>query len=81
MASGDPLKQISHGHVADRERAAAALEARELQQIDDEPLEPPRLVLDNLHVSRARRLVERDARHGERFDIPADRGQGRIELV
>ena len=70
-----------HGHLLAAQRPAAAFEPRELEQVADDPLEPMRLVVDDVQVALARRLVERQLLHRQRFEVAAHRGQRRHQLV
>ena len=81
MPIDDAAEQIRHCDLLEGERAAAAFEAREVEQIADQLLELLRLFADDRQVARLRLLVEREVGHAERFGVAADRGQRRHQLV
>ena len=64
------------GRAARTDRERAATQSGEVEQVADEPLEPPRLALD--HRARAGRLEHAVL---ERLGMAADRGERRLELV
>ena len=72
-----PLER-EHPHV---ERADTVLEPRQIDQVLDDPIEPPCLAIQGLEVALARRRVERELRHLQRFEIAAHRRQRRLQLV
>ncbi len=57
MAIGDAAEQLPNRHVLASQRAASALEAREVEQIADEGFELLRLVADDVQVTAARRRI------------------------
>ena len=61
MAGGDAVEQPGNRHVFSTQRAAAAFEAGEIEQVTDDVLESMRLFLDDVQVALARRGVELSA--------------------
>ena len=78
---GDAAEQIVGQHFLLVERAAASFEARQIQQLPDDRFELVRLLVRDVEVAAARPLVELQLRHAQRFDVAADRGQRRHQLV
>ena len=81
VALGDPLEQVVDGHGLDRQRAAAAFELRQIEQVADDRLELVGFAIDDVEVAAARGLVHREVRHGERLRVAADGGERRHQLV
>ena len=81
VPGADAIEQLRDADRLDREGPAAALEARELQQIANQPLEPLRFVADDRQVARACRLVERQLRHRQRLEVSPHRRHRRRQLV
>ena len=81
VALGDPLEQVVDGHGLDRQRAAAAFELRQIEQVADDRLELVGFAIDDVEVAAARGLVHREVRHGERLCVAADGGERRHQLV
>ena len=59
VALGDPLEQVVDGHGLDRQRAAAAFELRQIEQVADDRLELVGFAIDDVEVAAARGLVDR----------------------
>ncbi len=78
---GHAIEELRHRHLLEGQRAAAALEARKIQEVADDPLEARRLVADDGEVARARRFVERQLGHRQRLEVTAHRGHGCRQLV
>ena len=70
------------GHLRSPQRAAAAFEPRQIQQIADQPLEPRRLVADDRRDSaRASPRRVDSSGIGQRLEIAAHRRHRRRQLV
>ena len=80
MRERGPLEQLDEVDVHPREREAPRLEAGEVEQVADQPLEPRRLGRDH-RVGRLALGLALDDAVGERPDVPLDRGQRRAQLV
>ena len=74
------LAEHAHVDLLAPEREAARVELREVENVTDEPLEPHRLLRDDLERALLRGLVVDDS-VPQRGDVPADRGQRSAQLV
>ena len=81
MTCRHAVEELCDRDALDRQRPAAPLEPREIQQVADDAFQPRRLVADDGEVARPRRLVERELRHRERLEVPAHRRHRRRQLV
>ena len=81
MAIGHAAEQVDDRHAIVRQRAAASLEPREIQEIADHRFELLRFVTDDRKISVTRFGIERQLRHRQCFRVATNRCKGRHQLV
>ena len=81
MALRDALEDLVDVDVVLLERNAAGLEAREVEQVADEPLDALAFLLDHLDGALPFLRRRHELRQRQRLGVAANRGQRRHQLV
>jgi len=77
----DPLEDFIHIHVVQLERDATGLEASELEQVADQPLDALTFLFDHLDGALSFLGPRHELRQGQRFRVAADRRERRHQFM